>query len=151
MSSVTNRNVAWTQMAWENYFLSTMFLICFLSLLIALKQREVVVKCSLIVICFLLKGHLCHNPNKIRTFHFASLWTQKSPPCSLIFNLIAKTLLLFTRSCLLTRKKKRSENKVFFCLSVCSVCPTCDIWPLRRRRKTGQHHFAQVDPDVSAS
>lgn len=135
MSSVTNRNVAWTQMAWENYFLSTMFLICFLSLLIALKQREVDVKCSLIVICFLLKGHLCHNRN-ICIFYFESLWTQNSSPSSLSYyksvKLIAKTLQLFNRSCLFSQeKKKKKQCEQGFSASVCALSAphvTSDLW-----------------------
>lgn len=153
MSSVTNRNVVWTQMAWENYFLSTMFLICFLSLLIALKQGEVDVECSLIVICFLLKGHLCHNLNIF--ISLSSSWTQKSRPSSLIYyvDLSAETPWLFNRWCFFSqgRKKKNLVWTRFFCFSVCSVCPPRDIWPLRGRRNTGQHHFTQVEPDVSTS
>lgn len=134
MSSVTNRNVAWTQMAWENYFLSTMFLICFLSLLIALKQREVDVKCSLIVICFLLKGHLCHNRN-ICIFYFASLWTQKSSPSSL--STVRASSSLLKHFCSSTdpvyshKKRKKTECEQGFSASVCALSAphvTSDLW-----------------------
>lgn len=136
MSSVTNRNVVWTQMAWENYFLSTMFLICFLSLLIALKRGEVDVECSLIVICFLLKGHLCHSLNIC--ISLSSSWTQKSPPSSLIYfvDLSAETPWLFNIWCFFSqgkkKKKKLSVNKVFLLQCVLCLPPT---WHLTSERE----------------
>lgn len=105
-----------------------MFLICFLSLLMALKRGEVGVECGLIVICFLLKGRLCHDLNICVSY--SSSGQEETPRSNPIHS---------ENAVCSHKEKKRSQT-----VSVNKVS-------LLQCMLSAQRHITQVEPDVSAS